>query len=166
MVWLVAHAGALRCGRTIKIESAALSTRSQERVWPWIRSSFYWNRNKGHQMPTSPSSLPERSHGRPGISCPRPDGNRATGASGEKRMPEIRRLAMTIIGALMADADPERERERQHLSGLVETYPGQPDVALAQHLLAVRRPLFDDQNGWTAAGPRSPESSANREQDR
>ena len=53
-------------------------------------------------------------------------------------MPDIRRQAIAGIEALMALSHPEGEREREQLRAYVEAHPGQPEVALAKHLLAFR----------------------------
>ena len=53
-------------------------------------------------------------------------------------MPEIRRQAIAGIEALMALPDPEGAREREQLRAYVEAHPGQPEVALAKHLLAFK----------------------------
>lgn len=45
----------------------------------------------------------------------------------------------------MALSDPEGARERELLRAYVEAHPGQPEVALAKHLLAPR-PYIDDPN--------------------
>ena len=53
-------------------------------------------------------------------------------------MPDIRRQAIAAIDALLALSDPESSREREQLRAYVEAHPGQPEVALAKHLLALR----------------------------
>lgn len=94
-------------------------------------------------MSTNPSSLPAHNHGKSTffrrglvslrtVEVPRR----------EKPEPDIRRQALAIIEALMAASDPETAHEREQLRQFVEAHPGQPEVALAQHLLAVR-PLLD-----------------------
>ena len=108
-----------------------------------------WNSVKGHQMSTSPSSIPEHNSGKNfGGTTPWRRGLvsvRSVEAPGrQERVPDIRRQAMTIIEALMADGQPALELEQ--LRKLVEAYPGQPEVALARHLLSVR-PLLDQLNG-------------------
>jgi len=45
----------------------------------------------------------------------------------------------------MADSDPETAQEREQLQAFVAAHPGEPEVALAHHLLAVR-PLLDELN--------------------
>lgn len=67
----------------------------------------------------------------------------------EKKTPEIRRQAMAIIEELLALSGPEAAREREQLRALVEAHPGQPEVALAHHLLAVR-PLLEELAGEQA----------------
>ena len=68
-------------------------------------------------------------------------------------MPEIRRQAMAIIEELMAATDAGTAHEREQLRAFVEAHPGQPEVALAQHLLTVR-PLLDRLSAADEPDPR------------
>ncbi|MCB5290599.1 hypothetical protein BJQ90_00011 [Arthrobacter sp. SO3] len=60
----------------------------------------------------------------------------------------------------MARPDPEGEREREQLRAYVEAHPGQPEVALAKHLLALR-PYIDDADAGVGSRPRSSDAEAN-----
>lgn len=89
-------------------------------------------------MSTSPFSLPK-----PSQSGPAPSPLRLVPPSGVesldgKKIPDIRRQAITAIEALMSLTDPESAREREQLRTYVEAHPEQPEVALAKHLLALR----------------------------
>jgi hypothetical protein len=87
-------------------------------------------------MSTSPFSLPE-----PSLSAPSPlrllAPSRVEPRDG-KKMPDIRRQAITAIEALMSLTDLESAREREQLRAYVEAHPDQPEVALAKHLLALQ----------------------------
>lgn len=48
----------------------------------------------------------------------------------------------------MAASGPEYAREQEQLRTLVEAHPGQPEIALAKHLLAVRPYLDSRGNSW------------------
>lgn len=64
-----------------------------------------------------------------------------------KKMPDIRRQAIVAIEALMAASGPGSAQEQEQLRLLVEAHPGQPEIALAKHLLAVRPYLEYPGNG-------------------
>jgi hypothetical protein len=51
----------------------------------------------------------------------------------------IRRQAAGIIAMVLADFTPEQARARDHLRKCVDAHPGQPEIALAEHLSALRR---------------------------
>lgn len=89
-------------------------------------------------MSTHPSSLPERSLSEPPPSRPRLVSIRTVEAPGAETMPDIRRQAIAVIEALLALSDPASEREREQLRSYVEAHPGRPEIALANHLLALR----------------------------
>ena len=98
-------------------------------------------------MSTNPSSIPEHdpAQDHAGFAPWRPGRAALRIVETARRrdaVPEIRRQAMAIIEELMAVTDPETEHEREQLRAFVEDHPGQPEVALAQHLLAVR-PLLE-----------------------
>ncbi|MDQ0754505.1 hypothetical protein [Arthrobacter sp. B3I4] len=97
-------------------------------------------------MSTNPSSLPAQNHGkstsfRRGLVSVRT----VEAPRREKTEPDIRRQAVAIIEALLAVSDPETAHEREQLKQFVDAHPGQPEVALAHHLLAVR-PLLEKLN--------------------
>ena len=94
-------------------------------------------------MSTSPFSLPERSLGGTPPWRPRLVTISSVEVPHGKKMPDIRRQAIAAIEALMALSDPESAHERDQLKACVEAHPGQPEVALAKHLLALR-PYIDD----------------------
>jgi hypothetical protein len=88
-------------------------------------------------MSTSPFSLPE-----PSLSGPAPSPLHLASPSqveprDGKKMPDIRRQAITAIEALMSLTDPESANEQEQLLAYVVAHPGQPEVALAKHLLAL-----------------------------
>ena len=92
-------------------------------------------------MSTSPSSLPERSLGGAPLSRPRLICISTAEVPRAKKVPDIRRQALDIIETLLAMSDPDGSRDRDRLRALVEAHPGQPEVALAKHLLALRPSL-------------------------
>lgn len=96
-------------------------------------------------MSTTPSSLPERSLDGPPPSRPRPIFF-SKDRSG-KKMPDIRRQAMAAVEALMALSDQESAREREKLKAYVEAHPGQPEIALAKHLLSLRPSIANSGDG-------------------
>lgn len=105
----------------------------------------FWDSIEGLHMSTNPSSIPENTSGQnlAGIAPWRRGlvSVRSVDAPGRQdRVPDIRRQAAAIIEALMADTQAAYEREQ--LQAFLAAHPGQPEVALAQHLLAVR-PLLD-----------------------
>lgn len=51
----------------------------------------------------------------------------------------IRRQAAGIIAMVLADFTPEQARARDHLRKCVDAHPGRPEIALAEHLSALRR---------------------------
>lgn len=51
----------------------------------------------------------------------------------------IRRQAAEIIALVLADSAPEQSRARDHLRKCVDVHPGRPEIALAEHLSALRR---------------------------
>ena len=51
----------------------------------------------------------------------------------------IRRQAAGIIAMVLADSAPEQSRARDHLRKCVEAHPGRPEIALAEHLSALRQ---------------------------
>ena len=59
----------------------------------------------------------------------------------------------------MALSDPESAREREQLKAYVEAHPGQPEVALAKHLLALR-PHIDRPTARVGSDPRSSKAEA------
>lgn len=58
-----------------------------------------------------------------------------------KTMPDIRRQAIAAIEALLSLTDPESTRHRDQLRAYLEEHPGQPEIALAKHLLALERSI-------------------------
>ena len=110
-------------------------------------------------MSTSPFPFPERSLG--GTPPPRARliSLSRVEAPGGKKMPDIRRQAIAAIEALMALSDPESAREREQLKAYVEAHPGQPEVALAKHLLALR-PHIDRPTARVGSDPRSSKAEA------
>ena len=110
-------------------------------------------------MSTSPSSLPERSLGGLPSLHPRLICIGTAELPSAKKMPDIRRQAIAAIEALMALSDPESAREREQLRELVEAHPGQPEVALAKHLLALR-PSIDKPGAEAGPEPRSSHAEA------
>jgi hypothetical protein len=77
----------------------------------------------------------------------------------------IRRQAAGIIAMVLADSAPEQARARDHLVKCVDAYPGRPEIALAEHLSALRLAaaqglpidrLSPDQDAGGAETPRQP----------
>lgn len=77
----------------------------------------------------------------------------------------IRGQAAGIIAMVLADSTPEKARARDHLRRCVDAHPGRPEIALAEHLSALRQaaaaglpvewlPLEQDAGG--AETPRQP----------
>lgn len=51
----------------------------------------------------------------------------------------IRRQAAGIIAMVLADSAPEQARARDHLRNCMDANPGRPEIALAEHLSALRQ---------------------------
>lgn len=59
----------------------------------------------------------------------------------------------------MALSDPQSAREREKLRAHVDAHPGQPEVALAKHLLALR-PYIDKPGAGAGPDPRPSNGAA------
>jgi hypothetical protein len=93
-------------------------------------------------MSTNPSPFFELNYDGPPPARPRPTTFKIVEGTGTAKMPDIRRQALSAIEALMASSDPETAGEREQLQAFVEAHPGRPEIALAEHLLALR-PYLD-----------------------
>jgi hypothetical protein len=82
-------------------------------------------------MSMEPSFLPE------GRSL-NPSADRWTADPGSGEAWGIRRQAARIIAMVLADSAPEEARARQHLRKCLAARPGRPEIALAEHLSALR----------------------------
>ena len=82
--------------------------------------------------PGSDGNQPEH----PGRTAPSP-----SEATGTQKMPDIRRQAIAAIEELMALSGTDSAYEQAQLRLLTEAHPGKPEIALAKHLLALRRYL-------------------------
>ena len=51
----------------------------------------------------------------------------------------IRRQAAGIIAMVLGDSTPEQARVQDHLRKCVDAHPGRPEIALAEHLSALRQ---------------------------
>lgn len=80
-------------------------------------------------MPTDPSSFSTRSGQPPADPVP---GERGSTTSG------IRRQAREIINAVLSDPSPGQARARDLLREHLAAHPGNPEKALAEHLMALR----------------------------
>jgi hypothetical protein len=82
-------------------------------------------------MPANPVPLPERDEAEPDWATAQGDGT-------DPDVPVIRQQAQAIIDAVMSGSGSEGAAARKQLRAFVEAHPGQPEVALAEHLLALR----------------------------
>jgi len=82
-------------------------------------------------MSVEPSSLP----GRPEHQDP---DDLAGGAGRAANAAGIRHQAARIIEAVLADTTPEHRRARELLRQQVAAHPGRPDLALVEHLAALK----------------------------
>jgi hypothetical protein len=82
-------------------------------------------------MSVEPSSLPERPDSQD------PD-DLATGAEHAANAAGIRHQAARIIEAVLADTAPEHGRARELLRQHVAAHPGRPELALVEHLAALK----------------------------
>lgn len=60
------------------------------------------------------------------------------GQSGDGDARGLRRQAAQIIAAVLSDSSPEQARARAQLRRWLLTHPGRPEIALAEHLIALR----------------------------
>lgn len=82
-------------------------------------------------MSVEPSSLP----GRPENQDP---DDLATGADHAANAAGIRHQAARIIEAVLADTAPEHGRVRDLLRQQIAAHPGRPELALVEHLAALK----------------------------
>lgn len=113
---------------------------------------FTWGKNMGLKMSPRPSPFPETSSiagttARPaGVTF---DVSEANG----KKMPDVRRQAIAAIEVLMGASGPEYAQEQEQLRVLVEAHPGQPEIALAKHILTARPYLETRGDGGRTLAP-------------
>jgi hypothetical protein len=89
-------------------------------------------------MLANPVPLPERDEDEPCRATAQGDGP-------GPGVPVIRQQAQAIIDAVMSGSGSEGAAAREQLRAFVEANPGRPEVALAEHLLALRTLPESDQ---------------------
>lgn len=82
-------------------------------------------------MSTNPSPVPRRPNTQPGADA-------EPGEALELGDLNIRQQAAAIIDAVLTDDAPEQAEIRKNLRTCLSNRPGQPELALAEHLIAVR----------------------------
>ncbi len=75
------------------------------------------------------------------------------GQSGDGNARGLRRQAAQIIAAVLSDSTPEQARARARLRRWLQAYPGRPEIALAEHLIALREEAARVETPTQPSGP-------------
>ena len=75
---------------------------------------------------------------RPGGAHEYPPADPWAGQSGDGNARRLRWQAAQIIAAVLSDSTPEQARARAQLRRWLQAYPSRPEIALAEHLIALR----------------------------
>lgn len=100
-------------------------------------------------MSMEPSSVPGRPHGADSA-------EHVSGQSRGAQPPGIRRQAAWIIETVLADPSPGQAHVRGMLREHVAAHPGRPDIALAEHLTALRSLGLPVESGALPPEPEKP----------